>query len=231
MEKPMLIEDLGFLFAKETSKKKVRYGMFQCACGNIFKAMTHSIKQGNTQSCGCLLKTKPIEAHGTHLASQSKLYKKWKAMKSRCQDVNHGHYYNYGGRGITLCSEWQSFIEFQQWALSHGYNEGLEIDRIDVNGNYEPENCRWTTRSINQQNKRKLDCNTSGYAGVVYMANRRKPWTSKLQHQGKVFNLHYHFTPEDAARERNAWIILNKTNHRLNPIPLSDEIKKKLQLC
>lgn len=84
-----------------------------------------------------------------------KLYEVWHAMKQRCDNVNHPHYQVYGGRGISYYPEWKQAEKFCEWALDNGYKEGLEIDRIDVNGNYEPTNCRWVNRKTNAQNQRK----------------------------------------------------------------------------
>ena len=88
-------------------------------------------------------------------AHKTRLWKIWSAMKERCYRVNHSHYKAYGGRGITVCDAWkESYTVFRAWALANGYNDHLTIDRIDVNGNYEPRNCRWIPMSEQHKNKR-----------------------------------------------------------------------------
>ena len=91
-----------------------------------------------------------------HGCSGTRLYQIWENMKKRCKNKNNHHYKNYGGRGITVCQEWDnSFCAFRLWALSSGYNDDLTIDRINVNGNYEPSNCRWITSMEQCKNLRK----------------------------------------------------------------------------
>lgn len=92
------------------------------------------------------------EMHGY---SKTNLYKVWAGMKQRCYNEKNARYYQYGGRGISVCKEWRdSFMAFCDWSLSHGYSESLQIDRIDCDGNYCPENCRWVTQTENMRNRR-----------------------------------------------------------------------------
>ena len=91
----------------------------------------------------------------THGDSQTKLYKTYQRMKNRCYRKNFPHYEIYGGRGIKICDEWlNDFVKFKDWALKNGYKEGLSIDRINVNGDYEPSNCQWITMEEQANNKR-----------------------------------------------------------------------------
>lgn len=93
----------------------------------------------------------------THRKSGTRLYRTWTDMRNRCNNPNNVHYSRYGGRGIKVCDEWQrSFEVFQAWAIANGYSDNLTIDRIEVNGNYEPTNCRWITMSQQQLNKSNM---------------------------------------------------------------------------
>ncbi|WP_339260903.1 hypothetical protein [Lysinibacillus sp. FSL K6-3209] len=91
----------------------------------------------------------------THGQSGTKLYYVWVEMRQRCRNVKSKKYKHYGGRGIQVCNEWQKFENFFKWSHSNGYKEGLSLDRIDVNGNYEPTNCRWATQLVQVNNTRK----------------------------------------------------------------------------
>lgn len=125
-----------------------------CDCGNIAEVIGSSLKRGQTRSCGCLKReTKPNYKHGM---SHSTIHSKWLSILDRCYCENDIAYKNYGGRGISVCEEWRGkhgFENFYKWAMENGYDEDLTIDRIDVNGNYEPLNCRWTDIDIQANNK------------------------------------------------------------------------------
>lgn len=98
----------------------------------------------------------------THGGTKSRLFKIWSGMHERCERENHKHYENYGGRGITVCNEWSDFATFEHWATETGYKDGLSIDRVDVDGNYTPANCRWATmreQQNNRRNNRKIEYN------------------------------------------------------------------------
>lgn len=131
-----------------------------CECGNECDVEGYRLKNGHTRSCGCLqFETlyKYGERHGDATGQLSELYNRWRAMKRRCYCSSSTNYKYYGGRGIEVCSEWKtSYLNFKQWALENGFeeNKGLTLDRIDFNGNYYPENCRWITLGEQQRNKR-----------------------------------------------------------------------------
>ena len=149
-----------------------------CDCGKTKDVLQQNLENGHVRSCGCLHTERNKEKitafnssmnRESHNETKTKLYHIWIGMKSRCYAPQSTAYKNYGGRGITVCQEWKnSFLSFKQWALSHGFSDDLSIDRINVNGDYSPENCRWVSNSIQQFNKRKPGRNTSGVVGVSW---------------------------------------------------------------
>lgn len=130
----------------------------RCECGTEREVLSQFLLNGQSKSCGCLNREKASERmkkmSKTHGLSKTRLYSIWKNIHSRCLNKNNPGYQNYGGRGITLCDEWHDYKNFYQWSMSNGYKDDLTIDRIDVNGSYEPSNCRWTSKKMQGNNKR-----------------------------------------------------------------------------
>lgn len=122
------------------------YWCCKCNCGNELIVEASHLRDGHSTSCGC--------SRAKHGQAKTRLYHIWIGMKSRCKDVSNPIYKYYGGRGIRICKEWEdNFDEFSKWAASNGYLDSLSIDRIDVNGNYEPSNCRWADSKTQSRNK------------------------------------------------------------------------------
>lgn len=128
------------------------YLLCKCACGNTKKVRNDSLITGNTLSCGCLYNEGNNKKHGL---IKHPLHRVWNGMKQRCNNPNDSNYDRYGARGIAVCAEWQnSFEDFYNWCIANGWTKGLQIDRKNNNGNYEPSNCRCVTAKINSCNKR-----------------------------------------------------------------------------
>lgn len=132
------------------SDGKHLYWNCKCCCGNEVIVCGDSLKRGLTKSCGCLNSEEVTKRSYKHGESKTRLYHIWQQMIYRCENSNATGFEHWGGRGIKVCPEWRnSYEKFRKWAVSHGYADRLEIDRIDVNGNYEPSNCQWITKSEN----------------------------------------------------------------------------------
>ena len=148
-------------------ENKGKHTMYLCKC-SCKKQTERNIQagtlvNGNSRGCGCI----GVPVHGL---SHHTLYSVWNAMTQRCSNPNTINYHNYGGRGIKVCEEWKNnFKLFYDWCIANGWKKGLQIDRIDNNKDYEPNNCQWITPSENNSvgKKRKQTRNTSGFEGAL----------------------------------------------------------------
>lgn len=126
----------------------------KCNCGKIINVRKGNLRSGHSQSCGCLRDKACSNNFTTHGATGSRLHNIWRDIKKRCFNEKYKQFYLYGGRGITICSEWLDYVNFANWSLTHGYADDLTIERINVNGNYEPTNCTWIPSQLQARNKR-----------------------------------------------------------------------------
>lgn len=137
------------------SSRRKKY-LCQCDCGNTLTLLGTTLRKGGGQGCEHCIKAANATKHGANAGGKrDRLYNIWLAMKDRCNNPNNTKYQHYGGRGIIVCKEWQDNYEpFRDWALTHGYEDTLTIDRRNNNGNYTPDNCWWATRSDQMNNSR-----------------------------------------------------------------------------
>lgn len=127
-----------------------------CDCGNYCIKTSSSLRRFEKNSCGCWKSEITSKLFKKYYNLDRKLYEIWKGIKARCFNINSKDYRNYGGRGITICDEWLDYNVFSNWAIYNKYINGLTIERIDVNGNYCPENCCWIENKYQGQNTRKV---------------------------------------------------------------------------
>lgn len=194
-----IVEDLGHHFCGNSPNRTVLV-MAKCLrCGSGPKRYRlSSLKVGATASCGCATR----DAITTHGMSGTRQYYIWSAMVQRCTNPKHPKWSDYGGRGIRVCNEWLKFSGF--WKdMAEGYSDDLEIDRVDVNGNYEKQNCRWATQSQNSFNTRLGKNNTSGRSGISF-AKDRGMWRATIRINGKQIRLGAYRTVEEAIAARDS---------------------------
>lgn len=173
----------------------------ECDCNRQKIVNTGHLKTGQSTSCGCAMPGLISIRKSIHGKSKYRdpLYIKWKGMRQRCKDPKYAEYERYGGRGITVCAEWQaSFLAFEKWARENGYRPGLQIDRIDPDKDYSPENCRFTNSFGNAKNKGLTASNTSGYKGVSYIRKIRK-WKASITCNYRQYHLGYFESSKEAA--------------------------------
>lgn len=207
--------DFGKMKVLEKSEKKSRDGRLLwrvvCGCGNISLRKDSDLRRYHKySSCGCfksdwfsILKSGDEEYRAKKYL---KLNYIWKRMRRSCNNRNHPKFKDYGGRGISVCEEWDnSFPAFAKWAVENGYEEGLtSIDRIDNNGNYSPDNCRWTNYTIQAQNQRIKSSNKSGLKGIRWDTQYGGGWIVSIGHCGKNVYFGKYKNLEEAKEKRRS---------------------------
>lgn len=168
-------------------------------CGKVFVVPPSSAKRGQ-RFCGRPCAYRGFKMLDSHGESYTRLHSIWCHMKTRCNCATHLAFSYYGGRGIRVCEEWSSSYQaFRDWANANGYQDNLEIDRIDTNGNYEPGNCRWATRTQQMRNTRKrVNAKTSRFKGVS-LHSQNKRWIAQIGINKRTIYVGSFDTEEQAA--------------------------------
>lgn len=159
----------------EGIKTKSAYWLCKCSCGNEKITNSDLLNSQRTRSCGCLLRESSKKRSYKHGYYGTRLYQCYVDMVRRCHNEKEKWYANYGAKGIEVCEEWRNNPKsFFDWSMQNGYDDNLTIDRIDNNGNYTEENCRWTTQSVQNFNKGVRKNSTTGHTGVSFNKNSQK---------------------------------------------------------
>lgn len=186
--------------------------MCKCDCGNYTTANTGQLRCGTKKSCGCAVIDHTANLNRTHGGRNERLYLVWMDMRRRCRDKKDKNYSKYGGRGIRVCPEWEDYAAFRKWAISTGYDKTAKrgectIDRIDVNGDYCPDNCRWVDLELQANNRRSNVFIT--YNGKTQTASQ---WSKELgfnkslvgQRIGRGWSIELALTTPPRITRRNA---------------------------
>ena len=210
---PKLIGETYLRKPAETSRQRYKYGIYRCQyCGEEFECVTHNIKNGHTRSCGCLIGKQT----GSHNLYYHRFYSTWNGVMQRCNNPKHKRYKDYGGRGITICEEWLDIRNFVAWAAAtHPNMKGYTLDRIDNDGGYSPENCRWVDKSTQVINQRTRKDNKSGFVGINWYSFNKK-WRVQITWQNITYSVGSFLTIEEAVQARDNYIIENKLPHKLS---------------
>lgn len=177
-------------YISKDGHKHIRW-MCKCDCGSERVVFAQSLRSGKSTSCGCLQR----EIATKHGGKYTRLYGIWHNIKYRCNNKNSAEYKNYGGRGISVCKEWNDFEPFRDWAITHGYDNNRSIDRIDNGGDYCPENCRWVSAKEQANNRR-----SNRFITVGNDTHTITEWEqiSGLSRQIIHWRLSHGWTPEEA---------------------------------
>lgn len=181
----------------ENDPQGMPYWNCKCHCGNEFQTTSGRLRGGYTKSCGCLQRESVKKANTIHGMSATRQYESWRGIIRRISNVKDKYYMDYGGRGITYDPKWETFEGFWE-DMSEGYSDELTLDRIDVNGNYCKENCRWVSMSIQNHNQRKRVGHSSIFMGVSFNKQIDK-WVATIKWGGDRKYLGGFLEEKDAA--------------------------------
>lgn len=197
------------------------YWRCRCTCGNDKIISAAQLKWTKTSSCGCYRKEYMSKRQKTHGLGNTRLYRIWSKMKSRCYYKKHDYYDYYGGKGVSVCEEWMDFINFYTWAINNGYDDSLTIDRINNDGNYEPSNCRWVDKITQSNNK-------SSNVMIEYMGKTQSlaDWCRELGLDYYLINNRHHMYPNKSPEE-----LFKPKNSYLDMIEHNGEVKHFNEWC
>lgn len=193
----LLVIEYAGIFNKNAN---IHAWLCKCDCGNIKRISGANLKTGVSISCGCI--KRQSERKDGHGLTNSKIYNSWRGMKERCDNPKNKRYSSYGGRGITYDEKWKTFKGFYE-DMGSSHKEGLELDRIDVDGNYDKDNCRWVDQTEQCYNQRLRKDNKSGKTGVFLIKTSGK-WLAYIRVNNIKIRLGVFETKDDAivAREK-----------------------------
>lgn len=204
-EPPVVGKKYGFLTILDTGERRpcptVRcplrshlYVLFRCDCGREKRVLWYNVRRGVSTSCGCFHRQNATKLATKHGDVNSPLHKRWMGMHSRCKNVNNK---TYGGKGITVCDEWKEYEPFRVWSLNNGFREDLQIDRIDGDKGYAPDNCRWVSASINSQN-RSVARNLTAFGETKCLSEWVRDTRCKITERGILYRIKRGWSVEDA---------------------------------
>lgn len=196
-----------------------KYGLYKCFCGNEFECLKTLINTKRKKDCGCKKEETYKNAHTKHGLHHTRLYKIRQNMIQRCNNEKVPNYKTYGARGIKVCDEWKNdFMSFYNWSISNSYDDSLSIDRINSDGNYEPNNCRWATKTTQSRNTMILKSNnTSGFRGVCWNKKDKK-WKVGITINSKNIYIGQYDNIIDGAKAYNKYVLDNNLEHTINEL-------------
>lgn len=218
-------QKFGYLTVLEQCEKipyRHRYWKCQCKCGKIKSIDEYNLIKGKSISCGCYRNKLVSERRSKHNMTDTRLYTIWVSMRDRCNNPNKKAYKDYGGRGIKVCNEWQNdFISFYTWAINNGYNENAKsrectIERINVDGNYEPQNCTFKNSKEQANNRRNniiIEYNNETHTLME--------WCEILGLNYKRTLRRYHIMINGSKNIKNIDDLFNKTSLKRNNVKLT----------
>ena len=216
--KMKVVKDLGMKKPTENYYKKVRMALFECSnCKSHFASVVSKKAESQLfcKDCNGVSNKKSNRSH--------KLYRIWADTKTKLKCTN-SHRIAYLDKNITMCDEWlTSFDSFYEWAIHNGYQDGLTIDRIDNNGNYEPSNCRWVDWSVQMVNQRPVKANnTTGYKGITKITDTK--WVAHIKFRHKSYGLGTYKTAIEAAKAYDSFVKIMNWPHSTNNLLKPNEV-------